>query len=121
MVRLIFEDEALRLEVLGLHKIWAFKGSFDIPYNCICAAGLDSSAARPLWKGWRIPGTQLPGVITAGTFYKKGRRTFWDVGGAPNALLIELKNHKYDEVIVEVENPAEDLRRIQETLKKQAR
>jgi hypothetical protein len=121
MVRLIFETKSLQLEVLGLHKFWAFKGSFNIPYNSIRDARVDPAAARRGWKGWRLPGTHIQGVITAGTFYKKGQRIFWDVGRSRNALVIELENHKYDEVIVEVENPVEDLRRIQELLEKQAR
>jgi hypothetical protein len=35
--------------------------------------------ARGCYHGIRMPGTNVPGVITAGTFYHDGKRVFWDV------------------------------------------
>lgn len=56
------------------------------------------------WKGFRMPGTEVPGLITAGTFYKNGRN-FWDVMNKNNAIIVALENHYYKKLIVEVENP----------------
>ena len=57
------------------------------------------------WIGWKIPGTQLPWLITAGTFIKKGKRNFWDVCDKKNAIIVELKDSYYHKLIIEVENP----------------
>ena len=50
----------------------------------------------------RIPGTNIPGVLTAGTFYQDGKRVFWDVHNPDNTVVIELKDERYNELIVEV-------------------
>jgi hypothetical protein len=42
-----------------------------------------------------MPGTNIPGVLTAGTFYQDGNRVFWD----------ELKEERYNELIVAVADP----------------
>ena len=52
-----------------------------------------------------MPGTSIPGVITAGTFYQNGKRVFWDVHHPENTIVIELHDERYDELIVEVANP----------------
>ena len=53
-----------------------------------------------------MSGTQLPWVITAGTFIKKGKRNFWDVCNKKNTIIVELKDSYYNKLIIEVENPA---------------
>jgi hypothetical protein len=46
-----------------------------------------------------------PGVLTAGTFYQHGKRIFWDVHNPENTIVIELRDERYDELIVEVADP----------------
>jgi hypothetical protein len=36
-----------------------------------------------------MPGTNIPGVLTAGTFYQDGKRVFWDVHNPDNTVVIE--------------------------------
>ncbi len=57
------------------------------------------------WKGWRMPGTQIPGVMTASTFIKEGGRVFWDLHDADRAIAIRLRDDQYRELIVEVADP----------------
>jgi hypothetical protein len=52
-----------------------------------------------------MPGTNIPGVITAGTFYQDGMRVFWDVHNPENTIVIELRDDRFDELIVEVADP----------------
>jgi len=52
-----------------------------------------------------MPGTTFPGVITAGTFYQHGKRVFWDVHNPERTIVIDLKDERYNELIVEVEDP----------------
>lgn len=49
-----------------------------------------------------MPGTNIPGVLTAGTFYQHGKRVFWDVHDPENTVVIALIDERYDELIVEV-------------------
>ena len=63
--------------------------------------------AHGWWHGIRMPGTNIPGVLTAGTgtFYQDGKRVFWDVQNPENTVVIELKDERYNELIVEVADP----------------
>lgn len=65
----------------------------------------DPAIAHGWWHGLRIPGTNIPGVLTAGTFYQDGKRVFWDVHNPDNTVVIELKDERYNELIVEVADP----------------
>jgi roadblock/LC7 domain-containing protein len=52
-----------------------------------------------------MPGTNIPGVLTAGTFYQDGKRVFWDGHNPENTVVIELRDERYNELIVEVADP----------------
>ena len=92
-------------EVEGLDKLWSLKSRLEIPVAHIRDVRADPEAARGWWHGIRAPGTNVPGVITAGTFYQDGKRVFWDVHHPEQAIVIALKDERYDELIVEVANP----------------
>jgi hypothetical protein len=105
MVDLSVHEDKLTLHVQGADKLWAFKSSLEIPLRHIRGVRVDPEIARGWWHGIRMPGTHLPGVIVAGTFYQDGKRVFWDVHYPENTIVIELHDERYDELIVEVENP----------------
>lgn len=90
-------------EIKGLHKIWALKSKIIVSKENIIRAYQNENEFT-FWKGFRMPGTEIPGIIAAGTFYKKGRN-FWDVNNIKNALVVELKDNYYKKLIIEVENP----------------
>lgn len=107
MVTITVHDEAAVFEVRGMDKLWALKSRLEIPLAHIRGVRADPEAARGWWKGLRLPGTYLPGVITAGTFYRDGRRVFWDVHDPERTIVVELDDERYDALIVEVEAPEE--------------
>lgn len=106
MVRITKAENDYIFEILGLHKLWSLRNKIVVKKENIVSItqNLDEFTT---WKGWRMPGTQLPYVITAGTFIKKGKRNFWDVCNKNNALTIQLKDSYYDKLIIEVENTEE--------------
>jgi hypothetical protein len=55
----------------------------------------------------RFHGTSIPNIINAGTFFNNGETIFWDVSNAANAIVIDLKDEDYHQIIIEVENPLE--------------
>ena len=105
MVDLSVADGMLILHVRGADKLWAFKSSLEIPLQHIAGIKADSTIAHGWWHGIRMPGTSIPGVLTAGTFYQHGKRVFWDVHNPDNTIVIELRDERYNELIVEVEDP----------------
>jgi len=106
VVEITVDNQTLSLEVRGWDKLWAFKSRLEIPLANIRTVTADPSIARELWKGLRAPGTHVPGVIVAGTFHKDGKRVFWDVHNPDNTIAIGLADDRYDQLIVEVQNPA---------------
>jgi hypothetical protein len=127
LVTIAITDGILELRVDGLHKLWAFKDSLRIPLASIEMVRSDAARARAGPEGARNPGTSIPGVITAGTFNAGVNRTFWDVHNPDNAISIKLRNpqglfagieDRYDEFIVEVEDPIDAVERINRALSK---
>ena len=105
MVDLSISGGNLDLHVRGADKLWAFKSSLEIPIAHVAEIRADPSIAHGWWHGIRMPGTNIPGVLTAGTFYQDGKRVFWDVHNPENTVVIELRDERYNELIVEVADP----------------
>ena len=117
MVEITIQDGLAVFEVRGMDKLWALKSRLEIPLPHIRAVRHDPSVAHGWWKGLRLPGTHVPGVITAGTFYQHGKRVFWDVHRPERTIVVELHDEQYDALIVEVGDPAADVARLQASLR----
>jgi hypothetical protein len=105
MVDLSISGSDLVLHVRGADQLWALKSSLEIPLAHIAEIRADPTIAHGWWHGLRMPGTNIPGVLTAGTFYHDGKRVFWDVHNPENTVVVELKDERYSELIVEVADP----------------
>lgn len=106
MVDLKIEEGKLLVHVRGMDQLWALKSSLEIPLTHVAGIRADPSVARGWWHGLKMPGTNIPGVITAGTFYQHGNSVFWDVHDPEKTVVIELHDERYRELIVEVADPA---------------
>jgi hypothetical protein len=116
MVDISIADGKLSLHVRGADKLWAFKSSLEIPLGHIAGVQADAEVARGWWHGIRMPGTNLPGVITAGTFYQDGNRIFWDVHNPEKTIVIDLHDERYNKLVVEVDDPQTAVRLIHAAL-----
>ena len=105
MVDLEISEGKLHIRVRGADKLWAFRSSLEIRLEHVAGIRADASAARGWYHGIRFPGTNLPGVLTAGTFYQDGKRVFWDVHNPENTVIIDLRDERYNELVVEVADP----------------
>jgi hypothetical protein len=106
----------LNVHVQGLDQLWSFKSSLEIPLVHVAQVRADPAVAHGWYHGIRAPGTSIPGVITAGTFYQDGKRIFWDVHKPENTIVIELHDERYDELIVEVADPKHAVEMIKAAL-----
>ena len=106
----------LTLHVRGADKLWAFKSTLEIPLVHIASVRADPEAARGWYHGSRMPGTRVPGLVTAGTFYQDGKRVFWDVHHPEKTIVIDLHDERYNELVVEVDDPDGAVRLIQNAL-----
>ncbi len=76
MVDLAVSERKLLVNVCGADKLWALKSSLEIPLEHITGVRIDPTVAKGWWHGMRLPGTNLPGVITAGTYYTRHEKSF---------------------------------------------
>jgi len=118
-VDLSIAEGKLTLHIRGADKLWAFKSSLEIPLVHIAGVRADPEVARGWYHGVRMPGTNVPGVIRAGTFYQDGKRVFWDVHNPDNTVVIELMDERYNELIVEVADPQATVELIKAALPRQ--
>lgn len=120
MVNVSIEGGRVRFEVEGWDKLWAFKSQIEIPIGHIRGARIDPEPARGWWHGLRLPGTSLPGVITAGTYYQADGAVFFDVHDPDRTVVVELDNEQYRRLVIEVENPIDVVARLQSAIARSA-
>ena len=113
MVTFEVQDDMLILNVEGWDRLWALKSRMEIPIENIRDVYTNPAMTLGWWQGIRAPGTHIPGVIVAGTFYKDGKRIFWDVKNAKKTIVIDLNDERYNQLIVEVEHPMQVVQQIQ--------
>jgi hypothetical protein len=89
----------------GADKIWSLKSRLEISLDHITNIRTDTTVVNQWYHGLKMPGTSIPHVLTAGTFYRDGKKVFWDIHHPKKAVVISLRDESYDEFIIEVVNP----------------
>ena len=105
MAEIELTADTLLVHVKGADRMFALKSELAIPLEHVLGAAKDEEEARRWYHGVRAPGTSLPGVITAGTFYQHGDRVLWDVHHPECAIALSLRDESYAKLVVEVEDP----------------
>jgi len=118
MTAISVSEGNLVLEVEGWDKVWSLRSRLVIPLAHVHGITADPHIAEHWWKGIRLLGTHLPGVIAAGTFYQHGDWIFWDVHHPEKVVAIDLDHERYSKLIIEVADPAETVARVQTMLPK---
>ena len=108
MVSIIKSDKDFIFEIEGMHKLWALKSEIRIPFDHIEKVYQDETQIKD-FNFAKIIGTNIPYGLHAGTFYQNGGKIFMDVLNKKNALIIDLKDENYKQMIIEVENPIESI------------
>ncbi|MDQ2666815.1 MAG: hypothetical protein M3Z05_12480 [Gemmatimonadota bacterium] len=112
MVEISIENGRVHFEVQGWDKLWAFRSRLEIPVEHILAARVDPEPAKGWWHGLRLPGTQIPGLLTAGSFYQDKGMVFYDVHNPENTIVLELEHEHYKRLVIEVADPAAAVARL---------
>jgi len=103
--------------MLGWSKLWCLKSRLDVPLRCVRGVRIGGELPRGFWL--RMPGTHIPGVIKAGSYWGASRWSFWDVRGSRDkVVVIELSGWQYDCIVIEVNNPAATFQTVQTALER---
>src|SRR5215204_7715352 len=116
MAEVELAEDTLVIHVLGMDRLWALRSRLEIPLSHVSGAEAAAEVARRWWQGLRSGGTHVPGVITAGTFHQEGERVFWDVHDPEKAIVIRLRDERYERLVIEVEDPSATVAAIREAL-----
>jgi hypothetical protein len=116
MVTISIKSDRIHLDVEGVDKLWAFRSHFEFPLAHIRSVRVDTEAARGWWHGLRLMGSNVPGILAAGTFYQQGELVFYDVHDPDKTIVLELDHERYKKLIVEVEDPEKAKTTIERSL-----
>jgi len=112
-MQLELTENRLILILEGQERLWAFKlGPIVVPRAHVARA--EAALPPSTWKELRAPGTMLPGVIKAGTYYTERGKEFWYAvrSRKDNPLTIELTDESYRRLAVTVDDAANWAERI---------
>jgi hypothetical protein len=116
MVTISIKGDRIHLDVEGIDSMWAVRSHLEFPLSHIISVRVDAEAARGWWHGFRLMGSNIPGILTAGTFYQQGELVFYDVHDPDRTIVMELDHERYKKLIVEVEDPEKATAAIQKAL-----
>ena len=105
-VKISVEEDNLVVELHGLERFLAFRQSLHVPLSHVSGARMAGEIPRKDI-GIKVLGAGIPGFIRAGTYAGKEGLVFWDVRHQEKAILIELHDEEFSQLVVEVEKPEE--------------
>ncbi len=117
MVDVTIEGDRAIFAVDGLDKLWSFRSRLEIPLAHITDVEADPSQVNRWWHGFKLIGTDVPGLFAAGTFYQQGGLVFWDVRHPENTIIVSLEHEHYKKLIVEVADPVGTMSRLKGLLR----
>jgi hypothetical protein len=116
MVDISIQGDRIRLEVQGWDKLWALRSQLEFPLAHIRSVRKDPEPALGWWHGFRLAGTNLPGVLTAGMFYQHGGAVFYDVHDPERTIVFELEHEHFQQLVVEVKDPVAAVAQVNQAL-----
>ncbi len=119
MTEVELSETALHVHVQGIDKVLALRSHLEIPLTHVLgAAPLDAQIQAKLRGSLRLPGTYLPGVIVAGSYYQWSNHEwmFWDVVHPEQALVILLDHEKFTRLVIEVADPASTIAAVESAI-----
>jgi hypothetical protein len=118
MVDITVEGDRIVFQVEGLDRLWAFRSRLEIPLAHIAQIEHDPEAVGRWWHGFKVIGTDVPGLFAAGTFYYHGELVFWDVHDVAKSIVVSLEHERYKKLIVEVEDTNTTVARVRSAIDK---
>ena len=106
MAKVTVENGQLVINMEGLRKMGTLKNKLSIPLENVEWAMIDLEAWKNTPKPFqKIAGTDSYGIYFGGAFRQNGKKIFYDLGKKDFAVVIKLKNAKYDRLIIGVDEP----------------
>lgn len=101
MPRLELTDDTLCVHLAAWEKLAALRGDLRVPLGRVRGATEDDGFGGSAL-GLRLPGTHIPFVLSAGTFFKKGDRQFVCTRRTLQTIVIELAGDRWTRLVIGV-------------------
>ena len=118
MVEVTVEGDRVLFHVDGLHRLWAFRSRLEVPIAHLTSVEINHEQVGNWWHGFKLVGTEVPGLLGAGTFVYHGQMVFWDVHDPKKTIIISLEHEFYKKLIVEVADPSATAATLQAALRR---
>jgi hypothetical protein len=99
-MKLNLTTDRLTIELEWYEQLWAVTLERQMPLDRI--DGVTTAEPQSNWAEIRVPGTFLPGVIKAGTYYTKRGKEFWYVTSDRDYLTLELHDGPYRRIVINI-------------------
>ena len=98
-MHLTLTTDTLTITLTGLQKLWAFKRTpIVIDLSTVHEVSLQDPEFH--WKTIRAPGTSIPKIFHAGTFYTPLGKEFWYFQWNKPKLTLSLEGGEYQRVVL---------------------
>lgn len=111
-MQLILNSHQLKIDLDLWERIWAFYFNSELIIPLTHIKQVTTDEPHSSWADVRLPGTFLPGVIKAGTYYTGHGREFWYATRTGKYLTLELENEFYKRIVLTLDENQDWVDRI---------
>lgn len=104
MAQLDVDGDVLVVRLGIIDAMLSMRTTMRFPLTSVKSVYVDPVAGEEP-KGFKAPGTAIPGTLTKGTFHFDGVKTFWNIWRGTLVVVVELTNEKFDRLVIEQSNP----------------
>ena len=97
----------LTLRLSTMERVWSVRIDPEIRIPRGAIKSVSTECPKMTWRTLRCPGTAVPGVIIAGTYYRDGGKEFWYITGRDRPVLVfELdESQPYQRIVIDRPSP----------------
>lgn len=99
-MNLTLENSTIKIQLEPVERLWAFHLSSQIEISLASVQSVQIERPKTTWKELRSPGTYMPGLIKAGTYYTERGREFWYVQGNQDCLCLDIAEGYYKRIVL---------------------
>jgi hypothetical protein len=115
MTTVQIKGDTLHVKMNLLEMLFAFRRKLEIPLENVNSIQPEDLPLTKLYRGVRAPGTHVPGLIVAGTYYKDNQRNFWSVRRGQEIITVDLtEDEHYDRLVLGVQDADQIIDKIKE-------
>ena len=101
-MKLYLTNNRLTIELEWYEQLWAVTLERRMHIALDRSERVSTAEPQSDWAAIRAPGTFLPGVIKAGTYYSKTGKEFWYVTTDRDYLTLELHDEPYRRIVITI-------------------